>query len=250
MKTTLTNLGITLTVILITFTGCKKSLDPLPSPEQKASSTSELKVPSGFDWKTTRTVTLNVSLNLPSYTNSYSRVTVYNADPFNGGTPIFSGSAGNQFPLVAKLSIPTALTQLWLQLSETSGFSQAVSVYVSDQIYYTFAPPTGGLKETDAVNEPDCGSGCDIGHSGSGSINVNDGLMHCITTSFSGSVNISDGTLKICGTFSGTVDMGDNHNACVLIVTDGGNASISSMNMGKNATMTVYESATSGISSM
>jgi len=253
MKTTLTTLGVTLAVILITFTGCKKDFDPLPSPYQQASATSNLNVPAGFDWRTTRTVTLNVSLDLPAYFNQYSRVTIYNADPFNGGNAIFSGSVGNSFPMVAKLSIPTALSQLWLQLSAASGFSQVVAVNVSDNINYVFTVPDDGLlKGGDAVTEPDCGTGCDVEHFGSGSLNINDGLTHCITSgnSYTGSVNISNGTLQICGTFSGTISMGDNQDDCILLVTDGGIANISSMNMGKNATMTVFQTASSAISSI
>ncbi|MBE0649179.1 MAG: LruC domain-containing protein [Bacteroidales bacterium] len=251
MKTTLTTLGVTLAVILITFTGCKKNFDPLPSPAQAALTTSNLNVPAGFDWKTTRTVTLNISLDLPAYYNEYSRVTVFSADPFNGGNAIFSGSVGQSFPMVAKLSVPTAYSQLWLQLSAASGYSQVVTVNVSDYVSYVFTDPGDGLlKAGDAVTEPDCGTGCDEEHSGSGSLNINDGLTHCITSSYTGSVNISHGTLQICGTFTGTIAMGDNQDDCILIVTDGGTANISSMNMGKNATMTVYQTATAAISSM
>lgn len=253
MKATLTNLGVTFAVILVTVTGCKKEFDPSPSPSQESSSTSALNVPAGFDWRTTRTITLNASLDLPAYFSEYSRVTIYNADPFNGGEAIFSGSVGNNFPMVAKLSIPTAVSQLWLELSASSGYAQVVTVNVSDYINYVFKTPGDGLvKIGDAVTEPDCGTGCDAEHSGSGSLNISDGLTHCITSgnTYTGSVNISDGTLKICGTFTGTIDMGDNQENCILIVTDGGTVNISSMNMGKNATSTVYQTSTAVISSM
>lgn len=251
IKTTLTTLGVTLAVILITFTGCKKELDPVPSPTQQPSATSTLSVPAGFDWRTTRTVTLNVSLDLPAYSNDYSRVTIFSEDPFNGGIALFSGSVGNGFPMVAKLSIPTAMSQLWLQLSATSGFSQVVTVNAEDYINYVFTDQGGGLmKAGNEITEPNCGSGCDVEHSGSGSLNINDGQTHCITSSYTGSVSISDGTLQVCGTFTGPISMGDNHDDCILIITSGGTANISSMNMGKNALMTVYPTASSVISSM
>ncbi len=253
MKTTLTTLTVTLAVILIAFTGCKKELDPSPSPSQQVSATSSLNVPVGFDWRTTRVVTMNVSLDVPAYYGEYSRVTVYNADPFNGGKPIFSGSVGNSFPMVAKLSVPTAVSQLWLELSASSGYSQVVSVIVTDYINYVFTSPGDGLlKSGDAVTEPACGVDCDVEHSGAGSLNIVDGQTHCILAgnTYTGSVNISKGTLQICGTFTGTIAMGDNNSNCILIITGGGTANISSMNMGKNATMTVYQSAASTISSM
>lgn len=250
MKTTLTTLGVALAIILITFTGCNKNLDPVPSPTQQPAATSALNVPAGFDWKTTRTVTLNLSLDLPVYSSDYSRVTIYSADPYSGGITLFSGSVGNGFPMVAQLSIPTALSQVWMQLSASSGYSQIVTVNVTDNINYIFTDHGDGLKAGTEITEPECGAGCNVEHSGAGSISISDGLTHCITSSYTGSVSISNGTLQICGTFTGPISMGDNHHNCILILTDGGSANISSLNMGKNSTMTVYPSATSVVSSI
>jgi LruC domain-containing protein len=245
--------GLLLSLIIF-FTGCKKDFDPQPSPGKNPKMT-DLTVPYGFDWKTTRTVTLNISLDISSSLSTYSRVTVYDKEPFNGGKAIFSGSVAKSFPMIAKISIPTAYTQLFFQLSSTSGFGQIITANVSDNIQVTFTEPGGGsrLKGTDVV-EPDCNTGCDVTISGihATKLTINDGQTYCVTTSYSGEIEVEEGTLKICGTYSGTgndgkITVGKNGKTTELIITSTAQANISTLELKYQATATVYSNATATI---
>ncbi|MFH1160531.1 MAG: LruC domain-containing protein [bacterium] len=254
MKTVRNFSGIIFLFLMIFFAGCKKDFDPQPSPGEVSKMT-DITVPYGFNWKTTRTVTLNLSLDVPNSSSTYSRITVYDKEPFNGGNAIFSGSVAKSFPLVAKISIPTALTQLYFQLSPSSGYTQLVTVNVSDNIQYAFTEPGGGglLKGTDVV-EPDCNTGCDVTISGTHvtKLTINDGQTYCITTSYSGEIEVEEGTLKICGNYSGTgnngkISVGKNGKTTVLIITSTAQADISTLELKFQATATVYSNATAVI---
>jgi hypothetical protein len=182
-------------------------------------------------------------------------VTVYDKEPFNGGKAIFSGSVAKSFPMIAKISIPTAYTQLFFQLSSTSGFGQIITANVSDNIQVTFTEPGGGsrLKGTDVV-EPDCNTGCDVTISGihATKLTINDGQTYCVTTSYSGEIEVEEGTLKICGTYSGTgndgkITVGKNGKTTELIITSTAQANISTLELKYQATATVYSNATATI---
>jgi len=255
MKTTkILTTGISLALILALFTGCKKELTPLPSPEdnRQVSSMTELNIPEGFDWKMTREVTLNLGINSVESSSVMHRITLYNADPFSGGKAFFSGSAGYGLNLVAKVVLPTALKEVYVVLSSSGIVEQVVTLDVAGNIAYTFQPLGGGLKEGtgSSVVSPDCNSGCDQTLSGSGSITISNGNTYCITSSYSGSVNITKGTLQICGTFIGTISVGGTNYASNLIVTAGGTANISSLSLAKKSTMTVYPGSAATMGSM
>ncbi|MBL7139085.1 MAG: hypothetical protein ISS17_09955 [Bacteroidales bacterium] len=88
MKTTLTTLGITLAVILITFTGCKKNLEvmePAPSPAQ-TTAMADMKVNSDFDWKTIKDLQVEIKSNTKAVLYIKSKEgTVYHKAMLNNG---------------------------------------------------------------------------------------------------------------------------------------------------------------------
>ena len=236
--------GVLLLSIMIFFTGCKKDFDPKPFPEVKSKMT-DLTIPNGFDWKTTRSVALNIGIDLPGSPAAFHRITLYDKDPSSGGKALFSGAAKESVNLVATIAVPLALKNMYLQLSSSGYVEQLVLVDVADELSYIFQPSGGKLKSStgSTVTGPDCNSGCDQTLSGSGSQTISNGQTYCITSSYSGTINITRGTLKICGTFSGTVSMGSSTYACNLIVTGGGSANISSLTMGKKSTLYIYENS-------
>lgn len=252
MKTTLASLWITLTVILMTFTGCKKELEPFAPESGSKKGMNELNIPEGFDWKTTREITLNLGVNDAGMPVSLHRITLYDDDPFSGGNPIFSGAAGNGMNLVAKVSVPLAMQNVFLALSSSGAIEQVVSLETASALNYTFEPLGDGLKSLTGtlVTGPDCSSGCDQTLSGSGSQTISNGQTYCINSSYNGSINITRGTLKICGAFTGSITMGSNTYSCSLIVTAGGTATITSLSMGRKSVLYIYENSSAVMNGM
>ena len=88
MKSTLTTLGVTIAVILITFTGCKKDLEmmePASAPTQ-ATTMENMKVNPGFDWKTFQNVQVDIKSNAKAVVYIQSdKGTVYHKAMTNTG---------------------------------------------------------------------------------------------------------------------------------------------------------------------
>jgi len=218
--------------------GCTKTIE---IHDPGIGSMIDLDVDSNFKWQTSKEVDLNISSNLAALPpGSLSRIEVYQGDPQLDGKLLMSGAAGYDFPFSARLRISRAITSIFLRLTTLYGYDQTVEVPVQNEINYTFVE-TSGTKQTPVVAPwPDCLSGCDGWLTGSGSFVISDGQTYCITDSYSGHITIQHGTLKVCGTFTGTISMGQEENICKLLVTGTGSATISSLSMSRNCSMVIY----------
>lgn len=223
----------------ILFTSCHKN----NGNNSTASKMDQLKVPANFTWETSREVNLSVAVDDPSHSGSLSRIRVFNGDPLASGKILISGSAGYNCPFVSGLRIPSALTQLYLEMTTAAGIIQHSVVNVQDNIQYTFQPLKNFLKNYSDVNEPDCSSGCDVTISGSGAVSIAGGKTYCVTGTFTGTISSwTSGTLKVCGT--ATIPfIKINTAGCQIIVTSGGHLTIDSLYMSSTTTLTAYQSA-------
>ncbi|MCX6280791.1 MAG: LruC domain-containing protein [Bacteroidetes bacterium] len=203
----------------------------------------QLKVPSNFSWETSREVSLTVAVDIPSMTGKLSRIRVYDGNPSTACNILVTGSAGYNYPCITGLRIPTALKQLYLELTTPDGTSQQTMVPVQDNIQYTFQGTKSILKNDLNVAEPDCSSSCDITLSGSGSATISGGKTYCVTGTFTGAITSwTSGTLKVCGT--ATIPfIKINASGCNIIVTSGGHLTIDSLYMSSTTTLTAYQSA-------
>jgi len=239
---------LSVALLLVFLAGCTKTIEV---EERGITSMDDLKISSYFNWETTREVLLTVSADLPDVPiGSFSRVFVYLMNPYEGGQLLLTGSAGYEYPFKAQLRIPTAANSLFIQLVTASGYTNLVEVPVTNEISYAFTGLKSGFPGLKEILDPDCNSGCDQTLSGSGSVAISNGQTYCIPVSYNGSVAIYKGTLKICGTFTGTISMGQGNNICNLIVTSAGVANIGSLNMNKNCQLSVYGDATATIGSI
>ncbi|MBC8436013.1 MAG: hypothetical protein H8D88_00455, partial [Bacteroidetes bacterium] len=228
--------------------GCRKDI---PVEEQEVHKTMDnLVVSPSFNWETTREINVTISTTIPELiTGTLSRIFIYLGNPTEGGKLVITGSVGYEYPLTAKLRLPTAATTLHLQLIAGSGYSEVVEVPILDDLTYTFTGKGGEKVSSGEITEPDCTIGCDWSLSGGGSNTINNGQTYCITDDYDGFISITNGTLRICGTFNGTISMGSGNNTCNLIVTSSGNATISSLSMTKKCMLKVFGSATASIGS-
>lgn len=123
MKTTLTRLGVTLAVILITFTGCKKDLEvmePSPSPVQ-TTAMEDMKVNSGFDWKTFKDIQVDIS------SNANAVLYIKSAD----GTVYHKAMMTNGANYQTTISVPTFESELTVVLAGQSRIIPLTSDWIT-----------------------------------------------------------------------------------------------------------------------
>ena len=202
------------------FSSCNKIHDVTP----KAKTMDDLKISQSFNWEMTREVILNIGMNIPSVTSQSNKVLVYIDDPSKGGEIAFQGWTGNSNAMEAKVRIPTAVTQLFLQLVPSSGQGQIVSIQVNESISYTFVAV---VYKSSNVAGPDCNAAPDDHKlSGSASKTITDGQTWYVAAgaTLTGDVTVKDGALQICGTYTtGTIDLKpDNNKTATLIVSSTG----------------------------
>ncbi|MBE0648842.1 MAG: LruC domain-containing protein [Bacteroidales bacterium] len=211
----------------------------------------DLNVHPTFDWQTTKEIDLLVSTDYPSLpAGALSRISVYKGNPGTGGKLMKQGSVGVNYSFHTRIRVSTADSSLFLQLATVTGYTETVELPTAKLINYIFSEQVGKKITPAHVDEPDCTSGCDSILTGTGIAVVDNGLVYCITDSYSGHVTMKDGTLKICGTFSGTISMGQVDKPCTLIVSSTGTVAISSLGMTRNCSFFIYGSASVGNISM
>jgi len=221
-----------------------------PADPKEKKTMEDLVIPATFTWETSREVNLTVGVNMmQSSIGKLNRLNIYSGNPFEGAGLLVTGSVGYNFPFTSKMRVATAQSSIYLEIVGGNGYYQLVNVPVTDNIQYTFTE-TSPLKERLEVNDPDCTTGCNQILNGSGSTTISNGQTYCIPVSYSGSVQINKGTLKICGTFNGTISMGQGNNTCDLIITAGGVATIGSLNMQQKARLYIYSNSTATIGSI
>ncbi|MCX6281608.1 MAG: LruC domain-containing protein [Bacteroidetes bacterium] len=192
---------------VIFISGCHKDYSTTP----KAKTMDDLQISQSFNWEMTQEVTLNIGMDIPAVTFQYNKVNVYLADPTKGGELVYQGWTGNSNPMLAKVRIPTGVSQLWLQLIPYSGVGQIASVPVNASISYTFAGATK-MKSANVLG-PDCSAAtAPYTLIGSANFTIDDGHTYYIIASYTGDITVKDGTLQICGTYTtGTIDLKPNN---------------------------------------
>ncbi len=242
MKRSTIILVIILNLSAFMFTGCRKELtvDPAGSGTN-VNSIFDLKVPSTFNWATTREVSLNLAMNLPGVTYKTNTISIYDGDPYKDGNLVFTGYAANDFALVAKIRIPIAVTELYVHLTPLNAANQLVTLAVTDNISYTFTQ-TGGVKNAmNTDSGPDCSAAmAPYILSGVQNITISDGNTYYINDLASGSIDVKDGALIICGTYTGLLNMGDPQDASTVTVSSTGTATLTSMSKDDNSTLDNY----------
>lgn len=238
---------------ILFISACKK--DYQDNPSKPADSTADLQVPAGFDWKTTKEVSLEIALPTDGFYPLESKISVYQGDPYENGTKLTEGALSREHNFTQQLRIPAYLESLFLYLETSTGSTQLTEVaFMGNQLVFTFPnseSKQSGFKSVTAVQEdgPECDD-CDQVVSGNGTANVKQGKTICVQDNFTGNVNFQSwnggGTLKICGTATiNSIDLGTN---CHIIVTQGGSLTVNSINIwGTNSKVLVYANSSFNI---
>jgi LruC domain-containing protein len=246
---------LALAAILAAFSACRKHFEEMPV--DTVNKMTDLKVPSSFDWKTTRDLQLTVNLPDDGIYPMQSRLDVYLSNPLLGGELLMSGSLNQGQAFERMVRVPSYLKSLHLMLVTSTGSRHFAEVPINGNfINYTFSAQKSGfsMKSSESVTNdgPECDN-CDQVISGNGSVNITGGQTYCVTDNFTGTVSFQTwsggGTLKVCGTatLSGTTTLGTNSH---IIVTQNGSLALNALSMwGNSASVSVYSNASLTVNS-
>jgi len=127
----LTNSRLAIYFLLLLISGsCVKFPAPGPGPEPGTT------IPTDFNWKTVQDVNINVQVpSVSGIGDNYIRVIrIYTSPMLKDGSLIASGAAKPGSPLAVKLTLPTALTTLYVQEILPTGKRTVQKVEVSSSL--------------------------------------------------------------------------------------------------------------------
>ena len=188
------------------FTSCEKdqNTDSSPKAVGQSSSTMDLKIPNGFNFETTESISLDLNIDQAPLNARYL-LKVYTENPSVVASPIYQAFMSNGASLNTGLTIPAGLQQLYLVMQAPDGSSFLTIVPKSETISHTFYR-SKNKAQVESFGSPDCVSGCDHSqtHSNWWEANIEDDV-YCVTGSYNGSggITVKNGAiLRLCGSGS------------------------------------------------
>ncbi len=110
-------------LFILSFSSCNKKISEDPKP---AITMDDLKVPDGFNWQTTKEVSLNVTMpSTIDYTNYRSSIKIMTAPETDGGVILYTGAADPLGKYLATFRIPADLENLYIS-SDVGGISYRI----------------------------------------------------------------------------------------------------------------------------
>jgi LruC domain-containing protein len=193
------------------FTSCKKGLEDKFAESQAMNNgntvtvekMTDIKVPEGFDWKTSRDVNVKITTTDDRFNNTLHLVSVYSADPSKGGIKLAEGSLSNNKAFEATINTANTINEFFLikVAPDNSKVMEKVKIN-NNAVNATIS--VAGITVLGKTAGPDCSTGCGTTvNNPSGNRSYSSG-----TTCLTGTINISNLTLsgtavvRICGTGS------------------------------------------------
>ena len=238
---------ILLTVLpVLILESCNKENSNL-SPT-KVYETRTLKVADLFAWNTVQSVDATIGVTSGGGTGELSRVSLYSEESDTSAGPLVAGAAGEGYPLVTTLALPTTSRRVRAVVDYPDGSQESILLEPANgRIEHQFIQGGKASAMKSAASGPDCTTGCDQVISGSGQVTINNGKTFCITSSFSGTINFEHwnggGTLRICGTAT-PQSINNAGNNCQIIVADGGTLNLSGLSLNGTASLTAWQNST------
>lgn len=239
--------------VLIVFScSCRRSLDDVTENEI-AQKVEDLNIPIDFNWDLRQTVEILIELDEMKGYQPKSKISVFNADPDDGGNLYLSGSVAAGNPFHAILDLPPYLSELFVVHENPFGTVTSASVPIQNGVVahlfssYKHQKPYESSHYKAVADGPDCDEGCDEYISGSGTYSIKDGKTYCITDDFEGKINFENwnggGTLRICG----TATIKNNQyltDVSQIVVAEGGHLITSKDIDLSGGSITIYQNAT------
>lgn len=189
----------------------------------------QISVPSGFDYATSRKISLDFSITNPDESSPYKYVTkVYTAPLASGGQLITAGTFSSaSFEYTTSFNLPTTVSSLYSEvyLGSTLLYTATSDVSVSNSLVLAF----GATSSKTASRKASYSLTGYVDISGSSGMNATDGDKYHIAegTTFTGGINFNgSGTLYLA--IDGTANFSYlNFNGTQLVVVLGANGSCS-----------------------
>ncbi len=237
----LNKLWLAITGSVLILSSCGKD-EPEGSGFGNVSSTSEMKVPAGFNYSTTKTINFAFSAET-IWGKEKIRLDIYDYNPQAKGEVLTSLFLNGHSKINGTMEIPAGLKELYAVLNYPDGSSVLAKVQVNGNMALHKFGAKKNVRKT-IITSPDCATGC-----GTSVVNntnwytADDGGVHCFTGVTSGGITARNGsTVRICGTGSFQVTVETN---AKLEIVDGANVTITSLNINSSAgNLTIYPNAT------
>ncbi len=199
-------------------------------------SVNDISVPSGFNWESSRSIPVHVSITDNRFSTANHTISIYDGNPFDGGKLLSRGSASTTTPYDATLYLAKTINEVYVLKSSpdhsmilnkvTIGSGLNLSIGATDPAYDA-KPGHRGATPLD-----DCNTGCtNTITANTSNLNVSEGQVICITGSniTVGFSSVTGGTIRVCGTnvTLQNLNMGGYTN---LLVLAGGSVNVSGLN--------------------
>jgi LruC domain-containing protein len=227
------NMKKLITMVLVSgvlFTSCKKNLEDKFEASQKSNTTvsankmSELKVPAGFKWETSRDVAVKISTTDVSFSNVSHKVMVYSADPNKGGIKLAEGSISSTKAFEANINTANTIQEYFLIKVAPDQSKVMEKVKINNNAVNSTITVSATTIKLNKTAGPDCTTGCGtVVNNPSGNLTYSSGTV-CLT----GNVNINTLTMqngviiRVCGT--GTINnlnMNGNSSSQFIVTSSG-----------------------------
>ena len=191
--------------LVFILTSCEKSmvnqLQDSKFEEVSAQKMSQIKVPAGFNWETSRNVSLKISSSDSRFGSSLHKLIVYSADPNEGGVKLLEGSLSLSTEFLANVSIANSIKSLFLVKVAPNQSKLMETVLIENNTVQTnisVLAPTKLNKEAG----PDCSTGCNTTYSltGGTTYTASAGTVCISNSNINGNLIVANGaTVRICG---------------------------------------------------
>ncbi|MDZ4668689.1 MAG: LruC domain-containing protein [bacterium] len=162
----------------------------------------EIKVPANFDWKTSRDVNVKFTTTDTRFVGLLHYVTIYSADPIEGGIKLAEGTFSPTMPFEASINTANTIQEYFVVKTapDESRVMEKIKI-VNNAITTNLTASNGIVKLNKTGGGPDCITGCStVVNNPSGNLTYSSGVI-CLT----GNVNIANLTLqngvivRVCG---------------------------------------------------
>ncbi|WP_256012780.1 LruC domain-containing protein [Desertivirga xinjiangensis] len=223
---------------------CKK--DGQSDGQLNVDKLTDVKVPDGFTWESSRDVTFDVSVTDVRFSDAIHQVAIYGTD----GTLYSKGSATLSAPFKTKVYLPSTIEEVFVVKTAPDNSSVSQKVQVRSSYIALSLGASLKLEGLSAVNtsgtsaiSPDCTSGCNqsiLLTQNWQNVSVSNGQTVCLTGSnkiFNVELGSGGGTLKICGTGLTVQNLNKNSgtSAVEIIVSAGSNVSFSNLDLDRSS---------------
>jgi LruC domain-containing protein len=218
--------------VLLLATACRKPLENA-SPVNEHLSVSrmtDIKVPEGFLWGTTKNIQIHIALAVNPYIGKMQQLFFYAGNPATGAKLLLEGSVSDLQAFDAKIAVPTTVSVIYMvrQTPDKAKYVERFTIGATAQINKLIEPSSIQSFGKNATG-PDCNTGCtNTVNNASGNLSYSSGTV-CLTGSFA-IANLTLGSnvvVRVCGT--GTIsNLKFNSKNAEFIVTSSGNVTFTS----------------------